>query len=314
MKIQSIHSVQSVTFLLALFMLTSCGAVTPLPASTNTPVPTPAKVCAPAGTHAEELLSGGRARKYWLHVPPGYQPGQPIALVFGFHGNGGRAEQFESYSGFSILADRESFIAVYPQGQGDPAGWNADPGAKNEDVQFVRDLIDHLETRCNIDTARIYAVGHSRGGGMANRLACDLAERIAAIGSVAGAYMGGEDCAPVRPVPVVAVHGDSDPIIPYNGIPNNGMPPAAYFLIGTPVPQWASNWAWRNGCNMKAVVFLREELVTGQRWEACRSAAEVVLYSLKGWGHGWPGAVGAPIGEFNSTQVIWSFLAQHPYP
>jgi polyhydroxybutyrate depolymerase len=171
--------------------------------------------------------------------------------VLGFHGNGGTASQFESTSGFSALATDEGFIAVYPQGLGEPPAWNTWAGS--DDVEFARDVIAAVEAKCAVDPARVYAVGHSRGGGMANRLACDLADRVAAIGSVSGSYQSGENCAPSRPVAIVAFHGTGDPIVPYNGFSASGAMPAAYFIIGTPVPQWASDWAGRNGCDPKPV-------------------------------------------------------------
>jgi polyhydroxybutyrate depolymerase len=299
-----------ISFLFGVCLLAACRPLTviPLPMPTALPImsPMPAMVCATAGTHAEQLTSGGQTRQYWLHVPPAYQPGQLIPLVLGFHGNGGRADQFESYSGFSALADRAGFIAAYPQGLGNPASWNTGPGAANEDVQFVRDLLDHLETRCSIDPARIYAIGHSRGGGLANRLACNLSERIAAIGPVSGAYQDGDVCSPLRPVPVVAIHGFDDPVVPYNGFPSGGVP-GAYFIIGTPIPQWASAWAQRNGCSTKPSVVMQTDKLSEQQWGTCQNGADVVLYTLKGWGHNWP------VEEFGAAQVIWDFLAQHPY-
>ncbi len=263
----------------------------------------PAPASCPLGTRDETLLSGGQTRQYRIFVPPSYQPGKAVPLVLGFHGNGGTASQFESYSGFSALAAREGFLVVYPQGLGEPPAW--DTWAGSQDVHFVRDLIASVETRCAVDPARIYAVGHSRGGGMANRLACDLADRIAAVGSVSGAYQYGEDCKPSRPVPIVAFHGTGDLIVPYNGI-GNGMR-EAYFIIATPIPQWAADWAARNGCDPQPAEIFRQGAVTGQGWGNCRGAADVVLYTVSGGGHGWPG-------EVDAAQMIWTFFAGHPTP
>jgi polyhydroxybutyrate depolymerase len=262
--------------------------------------------CAP-GRHVNELVSGEETRRYILHVPASYRTGKPVALVLGFHGNGGRAEQFEAYSGFSPLAEREGFIVVYLQGFGEEhPTWDVWEGSR--DVQFARDLIDKIKAICSIDPARIYATGHSLGGGMTNRLACDLSERIAAIGPVSGAYVNPEPCSPSQPVAVVAVHGTADTNVFYNGLPPGGNSPETYFSIAMPIPQWASSWAQRNGCDAKSSVFFRKDPVSGQQWSNCRAAADVVLYTIRDGEHGWP----APSEGFDAAQMIWDFFTRHP--
>ncbi len=302
-----------VRFLKALFgvclaaFLVACGPVTAAPTATlfptSLPSPTPSPGCA-AGRHVNELVSGGETRRYILHIPSSYTAGKPAALIFGFHGNNGRAEHFESYSGFSPLADRAGFIVVYPQGSGEHPTWEAWQGGK--DVLFARDLIDKISALCSIDPARIYATGHSLGGGMANRLACDLSERIAAVGPVSGAYLNAQHCSPSRSVALVAIHGTADPVIYYNGFGVNGSSPGAYFTVGTPIPQWASAWGQRNGCSAKATVFFQKDPVSGQQWGNCRAGADVVLYTIRDGEHGWPDP------SFDAAQTIWDFFSQHP--
>jgi polyhydroxybutyrate depolymerase len=272
-----------------------------------TPSPTAAAAC-PAGSHVELISSGGQLRGYQIYVPFTLPLAAPAALVFGFHGAGGRAGQYESYSGLSALADRQGFIAVYPQALGSPATWNTATIDGNEDVQFVRDLIAALTARCHVDPARIYATGFSLGGGMANRLACDLAGHIAAIGSASGVYQGAESCAPSRPVPIIAFHGTADADVPYNGI--GQLPRPAYYSVATPIPLWASNWATRNGCRDKPAVLYQKDNVTGQGWGGCRAGANVVLYSIEGGGHAWP----AGAGDFSAAQLMWDFFVEHPLP
>jgi polyhydroxybutyrate depolymerase len=257
----------------------------------------------PVGTSDAEIVSGGVTRDYRLFVPPAYRPEKAFPLVLGFHGHGGSAGQFESYSGFSTLASQAGFIAVYPQGAGQIPSW--DTWAGSQDVQFIRDLIATVEAQCAVDRNQIYAVGHSRGGGMANRLACDLSDRIAAVGSVSGTYLYGEDCSPGRPVAIVAFHGSDDPDVPYNGIGNAGAMPGAYFSIGTPIPQWAAAWADRNECDARPAAIFQKGTVTGQGWKNCRGGSDVILYTINGGEHEWPGAVDA-------AGMIWTFFSNHP--
>jgi polyhydroxybutyrate depolymerase len=267
---------------------------------------TPSAENCPAGDRVETILSGGQTRTYRVHVPAAATDGRPAAMVLGFHGNMGAAEGFESYSGLSELADREGFLAVYPQGAGEIPTWEVDAVAHNADVEFVRGLIAELEQRCAVDPGRIYATGFSRGGGMAHRLACDLADRIAAIGPVSGFYPPGGACDPARPVAVIAFHGTADPDVPYNGIGDPGGPPAAYFAIGVPIPQWASAWAERDGCASGPDTIAGKADLFGSSWSGCRGSTEVILYTIPGGGHEWPG------GDIDAARMIWEFFKSRP--
>lgn len=274
-------------------------------ASSITPARTVSKDCS-RGDYAGQIESGGQSRQFLLHVPAAYRPEEPAALVLAFHGAGIGAERFVNYSGFSTVADREGFLIVYPQALGDHPTWNTTPGPNNPDIQFVSDLIEHLEERCNIDSGRIYASGHSNGGGMANRLACELADWIAAIGSVSGAYQWSEECSPARPVAIFAIHGTEDPIIPYSGYPEAKEPPAAYYAISVPIPQWAASWAERNECDSPPAEIAHNVLISEQRWSNCRTGADVILYAIEGGGHEWPADL------INVAQTFWEFFKQHP--
>jgi polyhydroxybutyrate depolymerase len=240
------------------------------------------------GDHVNEIESGGQVRQYLLHVPAAYDPEDPAALVLVFHGAGISAERFVGYTRFSNVADREGFLIVYPQGQGpkEEAFWDTSPGSR--DVQFIRDLVDHLQRRCRVDPSRIYASGHSNGGGMVNRLACELADRIAAIGPVSGAYQSGR-CSPSRPIPVFAIHGTTDHIIPYEGIPG-----------------WAASWAERNGCDPEPVEIVHNVLISERQWVNCSEGADVVLYTIVDLAHDWTHDL------INFGQTIWDFFEQHP--
>lgn len=238
------------------------------------------------GDYFDQIQSGGQTRQYLLHVPAGYKPEESAALVLVFHGAGIGAERFVDYSRFSRVADREGFLIVYPQGLGERPVWDPSPGSR--DVQFVSDLLDHLQARCNIDLNRIFASGHSNGGGMANRLACELADRIAAIGTVSGAYQSA-GCFPARPIPVFAIHGTADPIVPYEGI-----------------PEWAAAWAERNGCDPEPLEVVHNVLIGEMQWGNCRAGGDVILYTIQDLGHDWTHDI------INFGQTIWEFFKEHP--
>jgi polyhydroxybutyrate depolymerase len=256
------------------------------------------------------LAAGARSRGYRVHVPAGYRPRAPTPAVLFFHGYGGSAADTDAASGLSELADRRGFLAVYPQGtsiEGGARFW-ANAGRVSlgvDDLRFTADVLNDLQDRFCVDPGRVHAGGFSAGGGVAAWLACELAGRIAAVATVSGqlvAEPGG--CRPSRPVPVLAVHGTGDPVIPYGGRAADAEAP----LRLPALPAWLAGWAARDGCTVDAAVFLDTAQVTGVRWSGCRAGAEVVHYRLNGGGHAPPRTVaGRPIAE-----LLWDFFAAHP--
>jgi polyhydroxybutyrate depolymerase len=225
-----------------------------------------------------------------VHVPSGYRPGRAIPALLFFHGSGGSAADMDATTGFSELADQRGFLAVYPQGIGDPGriSW-AIEGRINDgidELRYTADVLDDLQRRLCVDQARIYAGGFSAGGGMANWLACELAGRIAAFVSVSGGFRtepGG--CHPSRPASILDLHSTGDPVVPYAGSPaSNDWP----FRVLS-VPTWLAQWAERDGCAADYDVFFGSRTVTGMRWSGCRGGAEVVAYRIAESTHAAPG-------------------------
>jgi polyhydroxybutyrate depolymerase len=183
------------------------------------------------------------------------------------------------------------------------------------DVIFISELIDKLEASYNIDKTRIYANGMSNGGGMAFVLSCTLSDRIAAVGMVsAGLYPEWSWCTDHRPVPVIAFHGTADPVCPYNGGPSKlggGTFPS--------VPDFMAHWSRRNQCGPNPIVSAVAADVTRLQYTDCADDAGVVLYTIKGEGHQWPGgkrvAAGWMVGRYsrsiNATRQMWAFFREH---
>jgi polyhydroxybutyrate depolymerase len=166
------------------------------------------------------LVSAGEKRSYLLYVPESYDPTVPTPLIITLHGFAQWPANQAGVSQWNELADEYGFIVVYPAGTGFPMRWRTwgAPGSDTDpmqDVTFISDLIDKLSAEYNIDPARVYANGLSNGGGMSFVLSCKLSERIAAFGSVAGAYsLPWGECNPARPLPAIVFHGTADPIVP----------------------------------------------------------------------------------------------------
>ncbi len=259
-------------------------------------------------TVVEEITSAGQARQYRLHLPANYSPDQPLPLVVNLHGYNSNAEQQEQVSQMSAKGDASGFVVAFPQGLGDPASWHF--GSREEgrdDVAFIHDLIQHLETPLHVDPNRVYVTGISNGAEMSYRLGCDLADMVAAIGLVSGGYPPFRDCEPTRPVPAVIFHGTADRLLPYNGHPP----------LLLPVHEWASSWAGRNGCTATPRVTFQKGEVMGETWGSCRQGADVVLYTIADKGHSWPGSnmpAAITTHDIVATDVLWEFFSAHPKP
>jgi len=265
------------------------------------------------------LISSGVRREYLLYVPPSYDPATPAPLVITIHGFAQWPANQRDVSRWNPLADEYGLIVVYPSGTGFPKRWGAHGTADSlnpqmEDVTFISDLIDKLKSEYTIDPARIYANGLSNGGGMSYLLACELSERIAAIGTVGGAYLYPLDkCRPAYTVPMIAFHGDADQIVPYYG----GR--SAMFDVPFPViPEWMAQYAAQNDCAATPDELPAQGEVTGIRYGQCNENSEVLFYTIHGGGHAWPGGgtlpkaiVGHTTQDIDATRTIWAFFQQY---
>jgi polyhydroxybutyrate depolymerase len=265
------------------------------------------------------LVSLGRKRTYLLHVPETYDPAAPTPLVISLHGFIEWPAHLMRTSHWNDLASQYGFIVVYPCGTGVPLRWrtHAAPGSDSDpmqDVTFLSDLIDKLGTEYNLDPARIYVNGFSNGGGMAFVLACHLSERIAAIGSIAGAYtISWRECHPAQQVPAILFHGTKDPIVPYLGGTSGGYGPTL-----PSVPEWVASLVSANGFAEAPVPLPAIGDVSGIQFLDCASKGTIVFYTIANGGHSWPGGgampkfiVGSTNRDINATQMMWDFFQQH---
>jgi polyhydroxybutyrate depolymerase len=280
------------------------------------------------GDHRRSLQCGERTRTYLIHVPPGFDPAQPVPVVLVFHGGATNARTMARFCGLNETADRYGFLAVYPSGTGRNPNlltWNAGNCCgdalrdKVDDVGFVAALLDDLAGLAEIDPNRVFATGMSNGGMLAYRLALELSERIAAIASIAGP-MGTDGCRPTRPVSILHFHGTADEFTPYAG----GLGPKSLttivFRSAADSVRW---WVAANGCPERPQESTIDAEETGgfpverSVWGPGDSASEVVLYTIHGGGHTWPGRI--PSGTYlgpsatgiSANELLWAFFQRH---
>jgi polyhydroxybutyrate depolymerase len=238
-----------------------------------------------------------------------------------FHGGLGRGRGMPEFTHFDRVADEHGFIVAYPYGVN--GHWNDTRGFSSaDDVGFARALIADVQHSYRADSKRVYASGISNGGFFSNRLACELADQIAAIAVVAATMPEKlvPDCKPVLPMSVMFIQGTNDPLVPINGgqvARNRGvaisLSDAAKFWIerdhasSAPVTENFPDGA-HDGTTVR-----RDVYGNGQQ------GTEVVVYTIEGGGHTWPGAlqylpafmIGKASKNLNATEVIWEFFQKH---
>jgi polyhydroxybutyrate depolymerase len=290
------------------------------------------------GTQTISLQFGGINRSYIVHIPPQATGGHPLAVILNFHGGGSNAAAEERYTGMDATADRDGFIAVYPNGTGlfsRALTWNAGGccayARRNsiDDVGFTRAMIDDLGRRAHIDTRRIYATGISNGGMMVYRLGVELADRIAAIAPVE-AVLDVPTAGPSRPVPLMAFNSLDDRFVPYSGgfgTNGNRTHPAPYPGVDSVIARWRGfdhcpDQA-RVGPQLKGAADSPDakNSATMYAWGPCAQGTEVVLWKLAGSGHVWPDATSNPrwlLGPgthvIDANEQMWSFFRRFSLP
>lgn len=304
------------------------GGADALPMATGAIVVHPA-VATVAGSVAGSLVTpDGRTRTFHLYVPPGLdRGGAMVPLLIALHGGFGTGLQFERNSGYDGLAQANRFIVVYPDGIGiGRAGgavrtWNGGaccgPAVKQQvdDVGFVRQLIDHLEATEPVDPHRVVVTGHSNGGILAYRLACQLADRIVAIG-VQSTSLELPACHPSRPVSVLHVHGTDDQNIPIAG--GRGAKDVSRVSFASPL-DGVGTVARADGCGAAGPprVDPADTDVRVTTWTGCPAGTTVAFVRVAGANHAWmghatggSGMVGPPYLRIDSSLILWNFLSQ----
>lgn len=189
----------------------------------------------PAGESLHSIEVGGLERRFLVHVPA--DVAEPRAVVFVLHGGGGEglgvAEDGKSpLSVFRSVADREGFVAIYPEGQ--PArdrqrliGWTdcrADNAAASgaDDIGFLAALIESVRSAYALPSERIFMAGSSNGAQMSQAFAFHHPEMVGAIASNAGNLPevprpGPCTDGPSQPIPILLMIGTADTQMPFAG-------------------------------------------------------------------------------------------------
>ncbi len=198
------------------------------------------------------IFGGDRPVDLW--VPTGYDPAVPTPLLLLLHGLSTSGPLQELFFRLKPEAEARTVLYAHPNGTFSENGsrfWNATEaccdfdGSGVDDSTYLRELIDEIRSHYNVDDHRIYLTGHSNGGFMAYRMACDHDDLIAGIAGLAGAMLSDPtDCGATEPVHVLHIHGTEDGSVEYEGLTGTGDNP------GYPgVAESVAYWAERGSCD-----------------------------------------------------------------
>jgi polyhydroxybutyrate depolymerase len=276
------------------------------------------------------VATAGGDRPVTVHLPSP-DPGSPAPLILLLHGYDGSAADIEDYFRLGRVAAARGIVLATPEGTTDRDGrrfWNATDACCDaydsgiDDAGYLTDLIAEIQTVASVDPKRIYLVGYSNGGFMSYRMACDHADIVAAIVSLAGAtFARPDDCRPSEPVAVLQIHGTADDVIEFDGgdlsdAVGTGGPPLTY----PGARETTASWAGYDGCAGELVdagdTVDVDALISGPSGPAetkiakatgCEPGGHVELWTIPDGGHG-------PSISSAFAETVVDFLLDHSKP
>lgn len=153
---------------------------------------------------------------------PAPESGSPLIVVFHGHGGTGR----NCFNRMGLHEHWPEAVVLYPQGltgvsgitdpEGKKSGWQKNPGElQDRDLKFFDALLSMAKSKLNVDSKRVYIMGHSNGSRFANVIWATRGDKIAAICSSGG--HGGGLYAKTPPKPVFFIAGEKDNVVPFEG-------------------------------------------------------------------------------------------------
>jgi len=271
---------------------------------------------------------GGVKRSYQTYLPPSLPKGAPLVMVM--HGSGGSATQIRLETGYAFerLADQHAFALAFPNaidGYWDACNIVGDVGANGfDDVKFLTTLVDKLVAETGVDANRVFAVGSSRGGSMALRLALEAPSRFRAVAAISSSVPTTDNSKCKRSAAgassVLIMNGTDDPLVPFDGgqVSLFGL----LYKNGAVRSSRESAQYFADLDHLASAPDVHETpLADGVRVERMLwhdgSAIEVELAAIHGAGHGLPQPyrrrprlLGPSPSQPNGAELIWEFFAR----
>ena len=281
-----------VPIVLLVVALGACSGETDVDSTVQSPEPPPT-----TNPVEERPIEFGGDRPVSLQVPASYDPAHPVPLLVSLHGYTANATVQLTYTGLDRLV-QEGVLLIAPEGTKNSAGnqfWNSEgpccdfDGTNVDDVGYLAGLIEDISAAYSVSD--VFVFGHSNGGFMAYRLACERADLVDSVVSLAGSMSASvDDCAPSEPVNILQIHGTEDDLVLYEGGNFCEMPvceyPGAMSLFGS--------WSQYNGCKpgrtASAPPIDLDSSVEGEETRVvhavdCPDGGHVEVWSIDGGGH-----------------------------
>ena len=260
----------------------------------------------------------GISRDYIYYAPKSLTKNAPLVVVL--HGFTSNAESIMEYSKFNKVADENNFALVYPQGTKDDekntywnVGYEFNEDLKINDLDYIRKLVDFLQSKHSLSKANTFATGMSNGAEMCYLLACNYPEIFNSVAPVAGTMMSNrfDDCNPENLIPILSVFGTDDKTTNYAGDEDNADGWGAYKSIPDINKFWTNKMAY-SSIKVDTLPNTSEKdgsFVVCKRYFKENTKMEFVYFEIVGGGHDWPGAWGNE--DIDASEEIWSFFKRH---
>ena len=260
------------------------------------------------------------------------EPQKSAAMLIVFHGSNQTGEKLRTFSGnvFDELVQKHGFVVAYPDGY--KGHWNDARLSSNfptrkagiNDAAFTEALINDIQAKNDINPRKVYIAGYSNGGQMVIRLIHEWsylfagAAIISATQPVAANFFA---FSKETSLPILLIHGTSDPIVPYNGGMASlwGLNPRG---SGLSARETAHYYAQRNHIASKPIISTLVHRSTNGLKVTIEEYSEtgkypVKLVSIDGGGHVVPNPykkAAFPLGKtatnVNSAELLWDFFYQ----
>jgi polyhydroxybutyrate depolymerase len=272
----------------------------------------PASIAPPRIQPATVGTMAVEGREFRLRIPSGYDSGRPAGLVIGLHGYTSNSGELDSYLGLSAETERRGLLLALPDGSRDARGhrfWNATGAccdfysAEVDDSAHLSAVIAEVSAKYAVDPGRVWVIGHSNGGYLAHRVACEHADQITGIVALAGMQnIDPSACRPSAPVAVLQVHGTADDTVLFAG---EGSPQRSDSYPSA--TDSAAEWADLDGCQGGPGPDPDRDLTTdpGEEtrvttWSACTGTSGVQLWAIQDGGH-----VPSLTADFAASALDW---------
>ena len=157
----------------------------------------------------------------------------------------------------------------------------------NDDLGFLRSVIEEISSNYRTDDSRRYIVGMSNGGAMVYRFACENQDLITAAAIVSSSIPVGTVCENDVNLPLLIVYGENDRTTPPNGQKSYD----GFFYES--VDQTFTSWANNQNCEDKVYKLESNEFkkknVSCSFRQNCKNGNQVRICRIKDGGHFWPG-------------------------